>query len=85
MSSSAQAQQDRSPHRLAIIATAAIQLTILLVLSWAAVIYLNWSSDAAVAEFMATAKPAVSTPNHSPQYASPVRPIHGRMACPKRA
>ena len=48
---------DQRPNRLpAIAATVLAQLAVLLVLCWAAVLYLNWSSDSAMAEFIAATK-----------------------------
>jgi hypothetical protein len=70
-------------RRIALILS--IQLAVLLALSGAAIIYLNWSSDVAQAEFMSTVKPSASGPKHSPQSSLPVQPIEGRTACTRRA
>jgi hypothetical protein len=43
-----------------------IQLAVLFGLAVAAIIYLNWSSKAAVREFMATGNPSVSEPSRLP-------------------
>lgn len=61
-----------------------IQLTVVFVLSIAAILYLNWSSNAALAEFMTTEKPSASQPGHLPQ-PSPLQQVKSRMACPRRA
>jgi hypothetical protein len=63
----------------------AIQLAVLFALSVAAIAYLNWSSEAAVAEFMAIGNPAASKPSHLPQPSIQVRHVKGRAACAKRA
>jgi hypothetical protein len=62
----------------------AIQLAVLFALSVAAIFYVNWSSEAAVAEFMAIGKPSVSEPSHLPQPPIPVRQVKSRTACPRK-
>jgi cell division septal protein FtsQ len=62
-----------------------IQLAVLFALAVAAIIYLNWSSQAAVREFMATGNPSVSEPSHLPQSSVPLQQVKNRAACPKRA
>jgi hypothetical protein len=69
-------------RRIALILS--IQLAVLLALSGAAIVYLNWSSNVAQAEFMSTVKPSASGPKHSPQSSLPAQPIHGRTACTQR-
>jgi hypothetical protein len=61
----------------------AIQLAVLFVLSVAAIVYVNWSSDAALAEFMASGKPSVTEPSHLPQPV-PLQQVKTRSACPRR-
>jgi cell division septal protein FtsQ len=62
-----------------------IQLAVLFALSVAAIVYLNWSSKAAVSEFMATGNPSVSEPSHPPQSSVPLQQVKSRTACPRRA
>ena len=62
-----------------------IQLVVLFALSLAAIVYLNWSSKAALTEFMATGKPSVSEPAHLPQSSVPLQQVKSRNACPPRA
>jgi hypothetical protein len=62
-----------------------IQLAVLFALSVAAIAYLNWSSKAAVTEFMATGKPSVSEPGRLPQSSVPLQQVKSRTACPRRA
>jgi hypothetical protein len=63
----------------------AIQLAILFAVSVAALVYLNWSSNAALAEFMAIDKPSASEPSHPPQSSVPVQQVKSKTACAKRA
>jgi hypothetical protein len=61
-----------------------IQLAVLFVLAVAAIVYLNWSSKAALTEFMATGKPSVSEPGHLLQSSVPVQQVKSKTACAKR-
>jgi hypothetical protein len=61
----------------------AIQLAILFALSVAALVYLDWSSNAALTEFMAAGKPSASQPSHLPQPV-PLQQVKSRTACPRR-
>jgi hypothetical protein len=61
-----------------------IQLVVLFLLSVAVLVYLNWSSKAAVSEFMATEKPSVSEPGRLPQSSAPLQQVKSRTACPRR-
>ena len=45
--------------------TVVVELLILLALAFAVVGYVEWSSDAAVAEFLSATKSSASDPNHS--------------------
>jgi hypothetical protein len=60
-----------------------IQLTVLFVLAVAAIVYLNWSSNAALAEFMAAGKPSVVEPGH-PLQPAPLQQVKNPTACPRR-
>jgi hypothetical protein len=62
-----------------------IQLAVLFALSVAVIVYLNWSSKAALTEFMATGKPSVSEPGRLPQSSVPLQQVKNRTACPRRA
>ena len=61
----------------------AIQLAVLFVLSVAAIVYVNWSSDAALAEFVASGKPSAMEPSHLSQPV-PLQQVKSRSACPRR-
>jgi hypothetical protein len=60
-----------------------IQIVVLFVLSVVVIVYLNWSSKAALTEFMATGQPSVSEPGHLPQ-SPPLQQAKNRTACPGR-
>ena len=64
-----------------IVATAVIELLVLLALAFAVVRYVEWSSDAAQAEFMSAAKPSASDPNYSGEFSTPVRALKVRADC----
>jgi hypothetical protein len=59
--------------------TAVVELLVLLVLAFAVVRYVEWSSDAAQAEFMSATKS--SDPNHSGEFSTPIRSLKGRTGC----
>ena len=65
--------------------TLTIQLAVLFAVSVAAIAYLNWSSNAALAEFMATARPAASQPSQLPQSSVPLQHVKSQTACAKKA
>jgi hypothetical protein len=60
----------------------ALHLAVLFALSVAALVYLNWSSNAALAEFIAAGQPAVSEPSPLPQSSAPVQVVKSKSACP---
>ena len=62
----------------------AIQLAVLFALSLAGLAYLNWSSNAALVEFMATDKPSASV-SDPPQLSVPVQHVKSRTSCPRKA
>jgi len=62
-----------------------IQLAVLFALAVSAIVYLNWSSKAALTEFIATGKPSVSEPGRLPQSSVPLQQVKSRTACPRRA
>ena len=67
----------------AIVATLLVQVVVLLAISGAVIFYLNWSSTAALAEFMATSTPSASILSQLP-HSAPAHPINGRKACTRR-
>ena len=63
----------------------AIHLAVLFAVSVAALAYLNWSSNAALAEFLAEDKPSVSEASRLPQSPVPLQQVKSKSACAKRA
>jgi hypothetical protein len=70
---------------LGIVKTALVQVLVLLALSGAFIVYVNWSSEAARADFMAAGKPSATEPNRHPQSSVPVHTAKGPKACYLRA
>jgi hypothetical protein len=64
--------------------TLAIHLAVLFAVAVAALAYLNWSSNAALAEFIAKDKPSASEPVHLLQSSVPVQQVKSKTACAKR-
>jgi hypothetical protein len=69
---------------LGIVRTVLVQVLVLLALSAAVIRYVNWSSDAARAEFTAAGKPALSGPAQQPQPSEPVQIVKGQKVCPRK-
>ena len=82
-SSEGQSGQSRGINWRGIVATLLVQVIVLIALSVAAVAYVNWSSEAALAEFVGALKPSVS--GHSRRFSSPIQPVKGRTSCARRA
>jgi hypothetical protein len=64
--------------------TVAVELLVLLALAFAVVRYVEWSSDAAQAEFMSAAKLSASDPNHSGEFSTTVQPLKRRVSCDRK-
>jgi len=64
--------------------TVVVELLVLLALAFAVVRYVEWSSDAAQAEFMSATKPTASDPNHSGEFSTASQPLKGRTGCPRK-
>jgi hypothetical protein len=56
--------------------TVVVELLVLLALAFAVVRYVEWSSDAAQAEFMSA--------NHSGEFSIATQPLKGRTGCPRK-
>ena len=65
----------------AIATTVVLELLVLLALAFALVRYVEWSSDAALAEFMSGPKPSASDPNHAGKIPAPIQSLKGRASC----
>ena len=77
---------DQSPdHRgvdwPAVVRTLLVQLLVLLALSAAVIRYLDWSSETAWAEFIATSKSSLAEPKDRPQSSAPVQTVKGQKPC----
>jgi len=82
-SSEGQSGRSRGIDWPGILASLLLQVLVLIALSVAAVAYVNWSSQAALAEFVGAPKPSVS--DHSRRFSSPIQPVKGRTSCARRA
>ena len=60
----------------------AVVLLTLLVFAFAVVSYVEWSSNAAVAEFMSATEASASDPNHSNKSPAPIQSLKGQTGCP---
>ena len=76
---------NRENLRLGIARTVVIQALVLLALAVAVVWYVNWSSEAAVSEFMNADKPPVSSLNHHSMSSIPVQTARVKAICIWRA
>jgi hypothetical protein len=65
--------------------TVVVEFLILLALAFAAVRYVEWSSDAALAEFMSATKPSASDPNHSGEFSTPIQTLKRRVGCDRKS
>ena len=59
-----------------------MELLAFLALAFAAIGYVDWSSDAAFAELTTATTSSASDPNYSEESSTPVRPNNGRTGCP---
>ncbi len=82
-SSEGQSGQSRGSAWRGIVATLLVQVLVLAAVSVAAVYYVNWSSQAALAEFVGAVKPSVS--DHAHRFSSPIQPVKGLTSCARRA
>jgi hypothetical protein len=67
-------KQSHGTHRLEIVTIMLVQVLIMVVVLIAALYYINWSSDAALAEFNATS-------NQSPQPPKLTQSVKSRKKC----
>ena len=70
-------------HLRGIGTTVAVVLPTLLALAFAVVSYVEWSSNAAVAEFMSATEASASDPSHSNESPAPIQSLKGRTGCPQ--
>ncbi|HEV7880349.1 hypothetical protein [Bradyrhizobium sp.] len=76
-------ENNRGAHRLGILAILALQIAVLLAVSGAAIVYVDWSSSAAQAEFMRAIESASGPGHHAPPPA--LQPVKDRKACARKA
>ena len=62
--------------------TVVVELLILLALAFAVVGYVEWSSDAAVAQFSSATNSSASDPNYSNEPSAPDQSDNGPTGCP---
>ena len=79
-----QEQNHRGARWRGIAATVVIELLVLLALVFAVVRYVEWSSDAALAEFMSATGPSASNPNQPGESSTPTQPLKGRAGCDRK-
>jgi hypothetical protein len=70
-------------HLQGIGTTVAVVLLTLVALTFAVVSYVEWSSNAVVAEFMSAAGSSASDPNHSNESPAPIQSRKGQTGCPQ--
>jgi len=63
--------------------TVVVELLTLLVVAFAVVSYVEWSSNSAVAKFMSATESSASDPNQSSDSSARIEPHNGRTGCPK--
>ena len=62
--------------------TVVVELVILLALAFAIVSYVEWSSNAAVTEFVSATELSASDPNHSSEPPAQIQSLKGGTGCP---
>jgi flagellar basal body-associated protein FliL len=72
---------DRDSYRLGIIKIALAQIVVLLALAGAFIFYVNWSSQAALADFLDATELSLPAPEHHAQSSVPVHAAKGAKAC----
>jgi hypothetical protein len=73
---------NRQIHWRGLGGTVAVELLVLLALVLAVAVYVQWSSDTAVAEFMRVTQLSVSDPSGSRESAAQIQSAKGRTGCP---
>ncbi len=64
--------------------TVVVELLVLVAVGAAVVRYVEWSSDAALAEFMSATEPSASVANHSGEFSTPVQALKVRADCDRK-
>ncbi|HEV3501635.1 MAG TPA: hypothetical protein VGZ92_15060 [Bradyrhizobium sp.] len=84
-SSDNHSSENRGIDWRAIIRTLLVQVLVLLALSGAFIRYLDWSSNAALAEFVAASKPPAPDPGDRAQSSIPVQTAKRQAPCDRRS
>ena len=71
-------------NRWGIGSTVVVELLVLLALAFAVVRYVEWSSNAAMTEFMSAIESSASGSDHSNEASTPIQSPKGRTACALR-
>jgi len=79
-----QRPRDSGSRWLGTAATVVVELLILVALAFTVVRYVEWSSEAAQAEFISTTKPSASDPNQSGKLSTSTQALKGRAACDRK-
>jgi hypothetical protein len=61
-----------------------VELLVALALLFAVLRYVEWSSDAAQAEFMSATKLSASDPNHAGEFSTSIQTLKGRVGCDRK-
>ena len=77
-------QKVRGVRWRGIAALVVFDLLVLFAIGAAIVRYVEWSSDAALAEFINATNPSASDPNHSGEFSTPIQPLKGRAGCDRK-
>ena len=64
--------------------TVVVELLVLVAVGAAVVRYVEWSSDAALAEFMSATEPSASVASHSGEFSTPVQALKVRADCDRK-
>jgi hypothetical protein len=80
-----QDHDERDIVRMEIVRTLLVQLLVMLALSGAVTFYLQWSSDAAVREFMDAGTSPAPDAKHHPQASAPLQAVQRHGLCARRA
>jgi hypothetical protein len=75
---------DKPSPRRGILEILAVQIVVLLAVCGAAIVYINWASDAAQAEFMNALQPSVSGPGNFSPSSPPAQVAKVKLPCARK-
>ena len=79
-----QQPDDRGNRWLGTAGAVVVELLVLVALAVAVVRYVEWSSDAAQAEFMRATTSSASDSNHSGKFSTPIQALKSGAGCDKK-